>query len=181
MCWHSEYEQKFGDSHSFYAIIPRVQTLAAMFYLHFNPFSFIRGLSCPRSVETSLTQNYLKLTILGFSYNLLPVSCGDIGFFKKHRSSFGLEIRPQNAFTAFRALLPSENYSAEWSGRVWLWQLPADRNSRLAHFLKIWSALKNHYFQQRAVTPDWMGTGAALPSENISGRFFHGLRNPLRI
>jgi hypothetical protein len=46
----------------------------------FNPFLFIRGLSCPISVQTSLTQNCLKLTILGFPYNYLPVSCGDIGF-----------------------------------------------------------------------------------------------------
>jgi hypothetical protein len=35
---------------------------------------------------------------------------------KKPRSSIRLEIRPHSAFTAFRALLPSENYSAELSG-----------------------------------------------------------------
>ncbi len=29
-----------------------------------------------------------------------------------HRSSIGLEVRPQSAFTAFRALLPFANYSA---------------------------------------------------------------------
>ncbi len=45
----------------------------------FNPFLFVIGLSCPRSVHTSLTQNYLQLTINGFHYNLLPISCGDIG------------------------------------------------------------------------------------------------------
>ncbi len=38
---------------------------------------------CPRSVQTSFTQNCLHLTIPGFPYNLLPVFCGDIGFFKK--------------------------------------------------------------------------------------------------
>jgi hypothetical protein len=32
---------------------------------------------------------------------------------KNERSSIGPEIRPQNAFIAFRALLPSANYSAE--------------------------------------------------------------------
>jgi hypothetical protein len=47
-----------------------------------NPFLFIIGLSCPRSVQTSLTQNFLKLTLPGFPYNLLPVPCGDIGFKK---------------------------------------------------------------------------------------------------
>ncbi len=59
-----------------------------------------------------------------------------------HWSSIGLEIRPQSAFSAFGALLPSANYSAEWSG--WVWQPSADSNGRLAH----------HYYQQRAVTPD---------------------------
>jgi hypothetical protein len=34
------------------------------------------------------------------------------------RSSIGLEIRPQSAFSAFRALLPPANYSAERSGQV---------------------------------------------------------------
>jgi hypothetical protein len=29
-----------------------------------------------------------------------------------------MEIRPQSAFTAFRALLPSASYSAELSGQV---------------------------------------------------------------
>ncbi len=38
-----------------------------------NPFLFIRGLSCPASVQTSLTQNCLKLTIPEFS--LQPPSC----------------------------------------------------------------------------------------------------------
>jgi hypothetical protein len=45
-----------------------------------NPFLFIRGLSCPSSVQASLTQNCLKLTIPGFPYNCLPVFCGEIGF-----------------------------------------------------------------------------------------------------
>jgi hypothetical protein len=53
------------------------------------------------------------LTILGFAYNCLSVSCGDIGLKKHSRSSIALEIRPQSAFIAFRALLPSANYSAE--------------------------------------------------------------------
>jgi hypothetical protein len=34
-------------------------------YESVNPFLFIRGLSCPRSVQTSLTQNILRLTIPG--------------------------------------------------------------------------------------------------------------------
>ncbi len=41
------------------------------------PFLYIRGLLCPCSVRTSLTQSE-SITIPGFPYNLLPVSCGDI-------------------------------------------------------------------------------------------------------
>jgi hypothetical protein len=63
------------------------------------------------SVQASLTQKCLKLTIAAFSYNLLPASCGDIGFLY---ISIGLvlasETRPQSAFTAFMALRPSANY-----------------------------------------------------------------------
>ncbi len=127
----------------------------------------------------------LKLTISGFPYNCLPVSCVVIGFFLNLRSSIGLEIRPQSAFTAFMALLPSANKSAEWSGR--LWQLFADSNGRWAH----------HYCQQRAVTPNPESlnsnkkgaklsllfaegcqshpTGrAAFPSDKYQGIFFKG-------
>ncbi len=69
----------------------RTQTLALDLLLVFyssnnvqnhSPFLFIRGLSCPRCVQTSLTQNCPKLTILRFPYNLLLVSCGDIGDLK---------------------------------------------------------------------------------------------------
>ncbi len=47
-----------------------------------KPLLFLRGLSCPRSVQTSLTQISLKLTILGFPNNLLPVACRDSGLKK---------------------------------------------------------------------------------------------------
>jgi hypothetical protein len=62
------------------------------------PFIFIRGLSCPSCIQASLSLNFLKLTIPGFLHNCLPVSCGDIGFIKNHRSSIGLGIWPQSAF-----------------------------------------------------------------------------------
>jgi hypothetical protein len=35
-----------------------------------------------------------------------------LAFKKNPRPSIGLDIRPQSAFTDYRALLPSENYSA---------------------------------------------------------------------
>ncbi len=71
-----------------------------------------------------------------FPNNCLPVSFGDIGF-KKNPRSCNKEIWPQSAFAAFRAMLPSANNSAEWSGRVW--QPSEDRNGHLAH---IYSNLK---------------------------------------
>jgi hypothetical protein len=77
-----------------------------------NPFLFIRGLSCPGRVQTSLTQNWLKLSIHGFPYNNLLVSVVTLAL-KNLGSSIGMEIRPQSVFTAFRALLPSANNAAE--------------------------------------------------------------------
>ncbi len=68
---------------------------------------------------------------------------------KNSRSGIGPEIRPQSVFTGFRDLLLSENYSAEWSGRVW--QPSADSYSRWRKFLGItvriglWSSA-GHYF-----------------------------------
>jgi hypothetical protein len=47
--------------------------------LALNLFFFIRGLSCPHSVQTSLTQNFPKLILSGIPNNLFPISCGDIG------------------------------------------------------------------------------------------------------
>jgi hypothetical protein len=38
---------------------------------------------------------------------------GTLTFKKKPRSSIGQEIRPKNAFIAYRALLPSANSSAD--------------------------------------------------------------------
>ncbi len=103
--------------------------------LSMNPFLFIRGLSCPGCIQTWLSLNCLKLTILGFPHNCLLVSK------KNPRSSISLEISPQSAFSPFSALLPSANHSAEWSG--WVWPPSADSNGLLVH----------HYCKQRAVTP----------------------------
>jgi hypothetical protein len=48
-----------------------------------NPFLFIRRLSSPSSVLTSLTENCFKLTIPGFPNIILHISCSDSGFIKK--------------------------------------------------------------------------------------------------
>ncbi len=126
------------------------------------------------------------------------MSGGDI--YKKPRTCIGLEIRTQSGFAAFRALLPSANYSAEWSGRVW--QPTSDCNCHLAHFfnnlkrdkqplysqqralIQNKSAPNCYYHLQRAVTPNWMGSIALWehirvffswsekPSEEITRRLF---------
>jgi hypothetical protein len=54
--------------------------------------------------------SYLYLDFLKTFFLYLVVT---LAFLKNPRSSIGMEIRPQSAFTAFRALLPSANYSAE--------------------------------------------------------------------
>ncbi len=74
-----------------------------------NPFLFIRGLSSPHRVKTSITQNRLNLDFLTIAFLFFVLTLA----LKMPRSSNGLEIRPQSAFTVFRALLPSVNYSAE--------------------------------------------------------------------
>ncbi len=79
-----------------------------------SAFLFIRGLSCPTSAQTLLTQNCLKLTIPGFLTTVVTLALK-----KNPRSSISLEIRPQSVF---RALLSFANNSAEQSGRVWAWQ-----------------------------------------------------------
>jgi hypothetical protein len=99
LCWENCWKTYLADFYSFESV---------------NPFLFIRGLSCLRSVQTSLTQSFLTANYIpGFPYNLLPVPCGDIGLLKKPRSCTGLENRPESVLTTFRALLPSANYSAE--------------------------------------------------------------------
>ncbi len=106
----------------------------------FNPFLFIWGLSCSTCIQDSLSlANYVYLDFLTTVFLYLELT---LAFKKNHRSSIGLEIRPQSAFSTFRALLPSAIYSAELSGQVW--QPSADSNGLLAH----------HYCQQRAVTPN---------------------------
>ncbi len=67
-----------------------------------------------------------------------------------------LKIQPHSAFTAFGALLPSESYSARWSGRVW--QPFADCHSRSAHlFLNLKCAkrpLKSSKLKSKKSTPN---------------------------
>ncbi len=156
----------------------------------FNLFLFIRGLFFPSCIQAALSLNCLKLTIPGFPHNCLPVSCGDIGLKKIPMSSIGLEIRSQSSFSAFRALLPSAIYSAWWSGQEW--QPCADRNGLLVHLLSAEGChtrpRKFEFKQKGRKTVIIVRRGlshqtgwAALPSDNISRRFFQGCRNPLMV
>ncbi len=130
---------------------------------YFNPFLFIRGLSCPSCIQASLSLNCLKLTIPGFSSQLSSCILWWHWLFKKNpRSIISLEIMPQSAFSAFMVILHSANYSAEWSGREW--QPFAVSNGLLVQ----------SYCQQRAVTPDTESlnankNGAKMPLQSAEG------------
>ncbi len=87
-------------------------------------------------VQTSLTQNCLKITIPGFFYNLLPLSCGEIGYFKKIPGlvltwKSGLKV----PFLPLGPCCPLKTILLRVLGRVW--KPTEDINCRLVHFLKI--------------------------------------------
>ncbi len=78
---------------------------------HEKVFSIVMTRAIFLKMNTIFCSN--NYSIHGFPYNLLPVSCDDIGSeAKKHRSIICLHIRPQSAFTVLRAALPSANYFA---------------------------------------------------------------------
>ncbi len=151
-----------------------------------NPFLFIRGLSCPSSVQASLlTPNCLKLTIPGFLYNCLPVSCGDIGFKKilglvlTWKSGLKVLLLPLGRSCPLQTILLSDLIGFDSALQIVMAIWPTIIVSRgLSHLTQTKMAPNCHYYLQRAVTPDWR---AALPFENICGRFFQGWRNPLMI
>ncbi len=125
-----------------------------------NPFLFITGLSCPSSVQTSLTQNCLKgarawdirVRVINTerSYldrwledwtkksNLCKMFfftddwvCGKNYFLFTAHSVWGKKPTTLAWKSGLKVpLLPSANYSYEWSG--WVWQPSADSNGRLA-------------------------------------------------
>ncbi len=100
------------------------------------------ALSVFRHHELKTVISYIYLDFLTTSFLFLVVTL-----------ALKQNPRPHSAFTDFRALLPSANYSAEWFG--WVWQPAADSNGRLANFFKICSMPNSHYFHhQRAATPD---------------------------
>ncbi len=114
--------------------------------LSFSPEGF------PSSVQTSLTQNCLKLTIPWFPFNLLPVS---LAFFKKKTKS--------STVLAWKFPL-GLSYSAEWSGQ--LCQPSAGSNGRLARLFFIRSTPNDHYYLQRAVKPDPASSNSKKSTSN---------------
>ncbi len=110
-----------------------------------NPFLFIRGLSCSSCIQASLSLTSLKLTISGFPYNCLPVSCGDIGFTK----ILGLVLAWKSGLKV--PLLPLGRYYSLQT--ILLSDLVVGCDSPLQIVMAI-GPLAHHYCQQRAVTPD---------------------------
>ncbi len=92
-----------------------------------NPFLLIRGLSCPSSVQTSLSQNCLNLTI-----NLLPVSWGDIVFFF-YKSGLKLAFMPWGPCCPLKTILLNDLVGCDSTLQM-----------VMAVFL-IWSAPNSHY------------------------------------
>ncbi len=126
----------------------------------FNPFLFIIGLSCPSCILASLSLNCLKITIPGFPHNCLPVSCGDIAFFKK--------ILGNQASKCLFCLKDAPALCKLFcSGGVW--QPSADSNGLLAH----------HYIQQRAVTPVSESLNSDKKGTKLPFLSAEGCRTPL--
>ncbi len=169
--------------------------------LNFKPFIFIRGLSCPCSVQISLTKNCLKLIIPGFfSFKPLPASCGDIGF----KKILGLVLAQKLGHKVCLLLLghscllqtillsdlircdsPLQIAMAIW--RTFLkfgaCQTAIIVSSRLPHQAQQVQTFKK-VRQTSIIICSKLShlTGwAALPSENIPWRLFQGQRNPFRI
>jgi hypothetical protein len=120
------------------------------------------SLSVNNSVTNISWLGTFKLTIPDFLTTVFLYLVVTLALKKNPSYSIGLEIRPQSAFTAFRVLLPSANYGAEWS--VGVWQPSADSNGHLAHY----------HCRSRAATPGPESSnkkGAKLPLPSAEG--FH--------
>ncbi len=112
----------------------------------FNPFLFIRGLSCPSCIQALLSLKCLKLIIpgSGFPHNCLPVSCGDTD-------------------TGFKKIL---GLILAWKTGLKVPFLPLGRSCPLQNILLcdlvgsdsplqiVMAFLAHHFCQQRTVTPD---------------------------
>jgi hypothetical protein len=82
--------------------------------IYFNPFLFIKGLSCPRTVQTLLTQNFLKLTIRTVQYldNLSNSFLFLVVTFVLNKYICKVLVWKSLPLLPYRALLSFENSSA---------------------------------------------------------------------
>ncbi len=140
-------------------------------YERVDSFLFIRGLSCPSCIQASLSLNCLKLTIPGFLHNCLPVSCGDIGFKKKilglllaWKSGLKVPFLPLGHSCPLKTILlsdlvgcdsPLQIVMAFWRTIIVSKGLSHPAQKDLIHTKR---APNCHYYLQRSITSDWMGS-----------------------
>jgi len=147
---------------------------------YINPFLFIRGLSCPSCIQASLSLNFLKLTILGFPHNCLPLSCGDNWLLKKiqclvlaWKSGLKVSFLPFGCSCPLQTILlrdlivcdcPLQIVMAFWHTILFSRGLS----------LQTKRAPNCHFFLQRAVTPHWRGIIARVEelSDDINSHLF---------
>ncbi len=140
------------------------------------------------------TQNCLKLSKPGFSYNCLPVSCGDVSFWKKVlglvlplKSGLKLLMLPLGPSCLLQTILLSDLVGCD-RPLHFLLKFEVCQNSNYCPQRAVttyWprkfrvkkSASTCHYYLQQAVTPDWMGSVALW--EHIMASFSRA-ENPLR-
>ncbi len=142
----------------------------------FNPVLFIRGLSCPHCVQTSLTQNCLQPTTSWYPYNLLPVLVGTLAL-KKPRSLLLLGPSCPLQTILLSDLLtqmwqPNADSMAVWCAFIYFKHVKQTLlSSRGFHTLpskfQLKSVQNSHYYLQWTVSP----------SENISCIVFKGREN----
>jgi hypothetical protein len=108
----------------------------------FNPFSFIRGLSCPSSIQTLLTQNCLTPIIPDLITEVFLYIVATLTI----KKSLGLKVPvlPLALSCPLQTILLSDLVGCGSPLQM----------AVCLHFFEILSAPNGHYYLQRAVTPD---------------------------
>ncbi len=152
-----------------------------------NPFLFIRGLSYPSCIQAPLSLNCLKLTTYTWiSSQLSSRILRWYWLFKKilglvlaWKSGLKLYCLTLGRFCTLQTILLSDLVRCDSPLQIVMTFWSTIIVSRgLSHpTQQVWIQTKRapnyHYYQQRAVTPDWMGSIALC--------FFQWWRNPLII
>jgi hypothetical protein len=155
--------------------------------------SFIRGLSCP-ALAVFRPQYLLSET----NYNCLPVSSGDIGFLTKilglllaWKSGLKVLFLPLGRFCPQQTILLSDQVECDSPLQIVMafWRTFIVSRGLSYHTQRVWIQTKRapncHYYLQRAVAPDWMGSiflrlhiravssRVGKPSDNINSYLFY--------